>query len=157
VTDVAISPDDQVVASRDRDGIVRLWWADTGQPLAEPVHGPWGSESGLTFSPDGHLLIVTTGRQTELLDVSDIRGPVNIWTSPASPDPGIADVAFSPDGMMYAAPDETGKTYLWSLAGLTDLRSHLLERACSIAARGLTADDWFRLVPGEAYQPTCTG
>ncbi|MCA1676841.1 MAG: hypothetical protein LC799_33250 [Actinobacteria bacterium] len=41
------------------------------------------------------------------------------------------------------------------LSGLTDLRDHAVERACSITGRGLDRDEWVRHVSGLPYKDTC--
>jgi hypothetical protein len=46
---------------------------------------------------------------------------------------------------------DTGKAFLY------DLRATSWDqRACSVAGRTLTSDEWAQYLPGRAYRPSCT-
>ncbi|KIO15586.1 hypothetical protein M407DRAFT_45956, partial [Tulasnella calospora MUT 4182] len=53
---VVFSPDSKTLASGSDDSTVRLWDAQTGAPLGEPLTGHSDSIRSVVFSPDGKTL-----------------------------------------------------------------------------------------------------
>ncbi len=60
VSTIAVSPDGSRIASGGRDGVLRIWDANTGLPVAGPLTGHEGAVLGMAFSHDG-LRIVSAG------------------------------------------------------------------------------------------------
>jgi WD40 repeat protein len=71
---VAFSPDGHRLASASADSTVRLWNADTGQPISNPFTGHSDVVDSVAFSPDGHRLASASFDRT-----------VRLWPTQATP------------------------------------------------------------------------
>jgi WD40 repeat protein len=63
---------------------------------------------------------------------------------------GVTAVAFSADGRWLATASSDSSARLWAVSA--DL---LIEKACRVAGRNLTLEEWQRYFPGEPYRRTC--
>ena len=57
MTSVAFSPDGHRIVSGQLDNTVRMWNADTGQPLGAPLTGHTDAVTSVAFSPDGQRIV----------------------------------------------------------------------------------------------------
>jgi WD40 repeat protein len=71
---VAFSPDGHRLASASKDGALRLWNADTGQPIGDPLLGLTGAISSGGFSRDGTRMVSGSDDHT-----------VRLWPAVAGP------------------------------------------------------------------------
>jgi len=54
---VTYSPDGRYIASSGDDGTIRLWNAQTGQPVGAPLRAGSDAVWAVAFSPDGNQLV----------------------------------------------------------------------------------------------------
>ena len=80
---------------------MRLWDADTREPLGAPLTGHTSAVDGVAFSPDGHRLASASMDGTVRLWNADTREPID---GPLTGHTDVATgVAFSPDGQRLAS------------------------------------------------------
>ena len=120
---VAFSPDGHRIASASADQTVRLWNADTGQPL-KTLTGHTSPVNSVAFSPDGHRIASASDDQTIRLWNADTGQPLgNPLTGHTSP---VWGVAFSPDGHRIASASADSTIRLWPApSGPADLCNKL--------------------------------
>jgi WD40 repeat protein len=140
---VALSPDGRTLAVGGWGRFVRHWDVRTGQLLHTlDVGADDFQEVLLEFSPDGRYLAtnetiwdaetgvrfaphLTAGLPTSLMDLSS-------------------------DGQQLLVTTDDGRGYIWELDPAS-----WPERACALANRALTRDEWETFLPGLPYEPAC--
>jgi WD40 repeat protein len=118
---VAFSPNGKVLATSGEFENIYLWDVATGRRIATlmlPADPAWNTPGAwsLAFSPGGNLLAAgnydISKSSVWLFDVNTGR-LVATLTAPIAAD--YNSVAFSPDGQMLAAVDQTNRVYLWDV------------------------------------------
>jgi WD40 repeat protein len=145
---VAFSPDGKWLASGSLAGPVHLWRMTAPADTPVVLETGAGTTTAASFDPIGRWLAIVDG-----------TGRLTLWNmesetprlAPLPPGPAqLSEVAFDPRGERLATTDRAGNVLLW------DLRADaLLERACSIAGRNLTREEWGRFIDLEPYRTTC--
>ena len=156
---MAFSPDGRTLASGSADTSVILWDVTDPtrpSPIGPPLTGHTDAVRSVAFSPDGRTLATGSNDKTVILwDVTDPTRPSPIGPPLTGHTDTVWSVAFSPDGRTLATGSHDKTVILWNITGMTELRDHLLERACLITGQGLTPDEWARYVPDLPYQDAC--
>ena len=147
-TSVAFAPNG-TLATGTGAGTVDLWNPTTGQALAPALIAASAPITSLAFEPDGQRF-ATAGYQD---------GAVKLWfvptlqqEGPALPtDPGTAGaVAFGAHGQGLLDVLDSGRALVWPTA-----LSAWEGRACQVAGRNFTREEWVRLVAQPGYAPVC--
>jgi WD40 repeat protein len=109
------SPDGRQIAEAACNGSLRLF--DTGSLRVVRAARPAGPLSSVAYSPSGSLLALGTATGVALVNPATGAVQARLTAVPAASPPGVAQVAFSPDGKILAADDPAGVT-VWTLPGL---------------------------------------
>ena len=117
-----------------------------GVTLGTPAHelSTWA----VAFRPDGEM--IASADNTIVLWDTHTLDRVGSFKAALE---GVRALAFSPDGKALASGDYQGKVMLWNV----DLQTWQ-HRACELANRNLTEDEWRRYLGDRgAYRTTCPG
>ncbi|KAG8688286.1 hypothetical protein FRC08_011512, partial [Ceratobasidium sp. 394] len=126
VYSVAFSLDSRWIVSGSGDGTVRIWDAETGDPVLEPLKGHTEPVWSVAFSPNGRWIVSGSADKT-----------IRIWdaeTGEARLDPlrghsgDVLSVAFSPDSSRIGSGSADGTVRIWDVetgeSGLGPLQAH---------------------------------
>jgi WD40 repeat protein/DNA-binding SARP family transcriptional activator len=143
-----ISNDGRTLVTAATDGIVHLWDVASGAPIGTPLTGLKPFADTVDMSPDGSTVVGADSSGNVLLwDVTTgtvIAGPL--------PGPGSQAVAasFIPHGRSVIVVSATGSAWRWDVDP-----SDWETRACQVAGRSLTQQEWQQFLPDRPYHATC--
>ncbi len=146
-TSLAFAPNG-TLATGTAAGTVDLWNATSGQALAPALIAASAPITSLAFEPNGRRF-ATAGYED---------GTVKLWFTstlqqegPALHTGGAASTAaFAARGSGLLDVQDTGTAYRWP----TSLGAWE-QRACQVAGRNFTREEWERLVAQPGYAPVC--
>lgn len=109
---VLYSPDQKTVAAVSAsDSTVRLWKAESGDPLTT-IGGFNTAQLQLLFSPDSAYFAIGVGNQVQVFNTHDYTLSFTLSESDLA---AQRPMAFSPDGKMFAAGSEMDLVYVWAI------------------------------------------
>ncbi len=151
VTSLAFSPIEDLLAAGTQDQKIELWLQEDGNGYELSSELSFSSGLGfssLEFDSQGILLAVGTNiGEVLMLDINTLSLYGDAFIGASGP---VTSLAFSPDSLILASGTQTGYTILWDLN--LDLWK---ERACELAGRNMTIDEWEKYVRLPDYQATC--
>jgi WD40 repeat protein len=149
VLSAGVSTDARTLVTGGQTGIVRLWNLPTGRRLGAPLIGLTGFADTVDLSPNGSTAVgADTAGNVLLWDVESRSTIGDAFPGPAADRPAAA--LFTPDGRSVVVISDTGAGWVWDVDP-TDW----LERACAIAGRSFTPQEWQQFLPDRAYHATC--
>jgi WD40 repeat protein len=151
VTSVAFNSDGKRIVSGSWDKTLRLWDAQTGEPIGQLLQGYKDDISSFAFSPDGKRIVIGGGGGTlQLWDIQTrqpigqlLQGHTSYITSVAFNSDGTRIVSGSFDGTLRLWDAQTGELIGQPLQGYTNATRS------SVAIRSVTfSSDGKRIVSG---------
>jgi WD40 repeat protein len=150
-----ISPDGRfLVTGGDGSGGVKLFDLATDTPIGPSFGGPTSTIQSVDISPNGTTLLAA-GDQVYLWDVASRRAlgvpfPGGKPTYVSSFSPATYVASFSPDGSRAYILSRSGEGWVWDVDPAS-----WQTRACEVAGRTLTPQEWSSLLPERPYEPAC--
>jgi DNA-binding SARP family transcriptional activator/WD40 repeat protein len=148
IISLAFAPDG-TLATGTLAGTVDLWNPKSGARLAPSLLAASAPIASIAFASDGERF-ATSGYQD---------GTVKLWSTPTlqqegpdlNTDPGATSaVVFAPADRGLIATDDLGDTFTWPMS-LTAWE----QRACAVAGRDLSRQEWSRFVSELPYATVC--
>jgi WD40 repeat protein/tRNA A-37 threonylcarbamoyl transferase component Bud32 len=144
---VALSPDGRTLAVGGWGAVVRVVDVGTGKLVHELDQAGAGAMA-LDFSPDGRILAV-----------SGFESVASLWDVASGTQIGPrltvgsrrAMLDLSPDGRRLLMTASNGEGAVWDIDPQSWAR-----RACALANRTLTPEEWAEFLPGRPYEPACS-
>jgi WD40 repeat protein len=143
-----VSNDGRMIVTGGQAG-PRLWDLATGNPLGPALTGLNGFAGTVDIGPDGSMVVG-----------ADESGDVLLWDVATGtiigdplPGPGPKDwlaAYFTPDGHRLVVISMTGAGWVWDVDP-----SDWLERACAVAGRSFTPQEWQAFLPDRPYHASC--
>jgi len=146
----AFTPDGSVLVTGGNTGIPSFWDTRTWKLVARPAQGHGSALVGMSVEPSGRTL-ATAGNDDGDVLLWDVASRRQIGTALPAPENGLFPYVFYyPDGRRLLAVSPLGGVTLWDVDPESWKR-----RACSVAGRNLSRNEWRDFVGDTPYHTTC--
>ncbi|EDQ98653.1 uncharacterized protein LACBIDRAFT_298368 [Laccaria bicolor S238N-H82] len=119
VTSVAFSPDGRHIVSGSDDKTVRVWDAQTGQSVMDPLKGHDDYVTSVAFSPDGRHIV--SGSEDKTVRVWDAQTGQSVMDPLKGHDDWVTSVAFSSDGRHIVSGSDHKTVRVWDACDFYDI------------------------------------
>lgn len=144
-----VSTDARTLMTGGQTGIVRLWGLPAGTPLGAPLTGLRGFADTVDLAPDGSTAVGADAAGNVLLWDVSTRSTIGD-AFPGSVAGRNAAASFTPDGRSVVVVSDTGAGWVWDVDP-----ADWLARACEVAGRSFTRQEWQELLRDRSYHATC--
>jgi WD40 repeat protein/tRNA A-37 threonylcarbamoyl transferase component Bud32 len=141
---LALSHDGRLLAVAGDDRLVHVWDLRTGK-LIRALEQNVGGVQGLEFSPDGEMLALSGKPDASLVDLA-----TGTEVGRFSGGSRKAMLDLSADGRHLLMTSADGHGAVWAVDPAS-----WAQRACALANRTLTREEWNEFLPGRPYEPAC--
>jgi WD40 repeat protein len=104
-----------ILASGDASGEIRLWNAETAEPVGHPLQEHADAVSALSFSQDGTILASGSGTNDRRVIIWNVANFSRIGTPLVGHTGEITAVSFSPDGHLLASGGTDHAIVFWNV------------------------------------------
>jgi WD40 repeat protein len=126
---------------------VHLWDVRSGKLVRELEQNVGNAVWSLEFSPDGSVLAMSGGDAFASLWDVGTGTPIGPRLKVGGRE---AMLDLSPDGRRLLMTNGDGEGALWDIDP-----GSWAQRACALANRTLTRQEWAKFLPGRRYEPAC--
>jgi WD40 repeat protein len=143
------SSDGRLFLAAGQSSSVRPFSTTTGQAVGPAMTGLSGSADTADLSPDGRTVVGADSAGTAIL--WDAATGTVLGQPLPGPAPGsLLAAAFTPGGGRVVVMADSGQGWVWDVDP-----TGWAARACEVAGRSLTPQEWRDLLPDRAYRATC--